>query len=83
MRMEGPHVGIICSCGHLIHGMCELQKILLNSGGCHQQHLLYIFRVKTGKPESGGCCRNGPHLNPVIFALEATTQGKGFQFSLN
>lgn len=46
MRMEGPHVGIICSCGHLIHGMCELQKILLNSGGCHQQHLLYIFRVK-------------------------------------
>lgn len=38
---------------------------------------------ETGKPECGGCCRNGPCLNPVIFALEATTQGKGFQLLLN
>lgn len=31
---------------------------------------------ETGKSESGACCSNGPCLNPVFFALEATSQGK-------
>lgn len=83
MRMEGPPRLYCLLLRKLDPSKVSASENSAELGVMPSAASVVHLQGETGKAESGACCSNGPCLNPVIFALEATSQGKGFQFFLN